>query len=380
MIINLKSPTDLSGFYIVYYGSCNLEKPGTYGMSHAGEHIYCQAFEHMQNDLDSSGINWNAYTAPNYIVYHFTGLEENLAPFRDKLTKAIASFKVSPERFETEMKIIYQEYLDSFNSQDWSHALNLWRRKFNYYGPIGLGSDIKSITYDKFMEFYNLQYSHPDKIINVSKDFVYENVKGLKFRNKKDIQKFSEYADPYNYPVKENPKAKIEKLADFQSKCSVIYYTDLIKDVQDVSKISFLNLMLCMGLNSPLYRLLREQKQIAYSMRLDLDRMGYIGVNAYSTVTTKKNLKALELGLKEVLNNPSKYMTQERFDLVNNLLKINLKKRDINRYKNIEDHLEPKEWDVYQLVDNCKLSDLLAIYDKYFTFDKYTRSLDSEII
>lgn len=380
MIVNLKSLTDLSGFYIVYYGSCNLEKPGTYGISHACEHIFCQAFEHMQDDLDNAGISWNAATYSNYIVYYFTGLEENLASFRDKLTKAISIFKVTKERFETEMKIIYQEYLDSFNSQDWSHALNLYRRKFNHYGPIGLGQDIKSITYEKFMEFYNLQYSNPDKIINVSKTFKYENLKGLKFKNKKEVKTFTDFADPFNYPIKENPKAKIEKLADFQGKCSVIYYTDLITDTQDVSKIAFINLMLVMGLNSPLYRLLREQKQIAYSMHLDLDRMGSIGINAYRTVTTKKNLKTLEQGLKEVLNNPSKYLTQERFELVNNVLKINLKKRDINRYKNIDDQLEPIEWDVYQLVDNCKLDDLLTIYDKYFTFDKYTRSLDSDIV
>ncbi len=34
MIINLKSQTDLSGFYVVYEGSTNLEKSGWYGISH----------------------------------------------------------------------------------------------------------------------------------------------------------------------------------------------------------------------------------------------------------------------------------------------------------------------------------------------------------
>jgi hypothetical protein len=33
MIVNLKSQTDLGGFYIVYEGSTNLEKSGWYGIS-----------------------------------------------------------------------------------------------------------------------------------------------------------------------------------------------------------------------------------------------------------------------------------------------------------------------------------------------------------
>ena len=34
MIINLKSKTELSGFYVVYEGSTNLEKKGIFGVSH----------------------------------------------------------------------------------------------------------------------------------------------------------------------------------------------------------------------------------------------------------------------------------------------------------------------------------------------------------
>ena len=41
MIVNVKSETGLSGFYIVFGGSTMNEKPGSYGISHLLEHLIC---------------------------------------------------------------------------------------------------------------------------------------------------------------------------------------------------------------------------------------------------------------------------------------------------------------------------------------------------
>ena len=61
MIINLKSQTDLSGFYVVYEGSTNLEKSGWYGISHLMEHLMCKNFDHLQEDFDKEVF----YHVPN---------------------------------------------------------------------------------------------------------------------------------------------------------------------------------------------------------------------------------------------------------------------------------------------------------------------------
>jgi hypothetical protein len=76
MIINLKSQTNLSGLYVVYEGSTNLEKKGNYGISHLMEHLMCKTFFHMIQDFDRDGIQWNAYTSSNEIVFYMTGLDE----------------------------------------------------------------------------------------------------------------------------------------------------------------------------------------------------------------------------------------------------------------------------------------------------------------
>jgi predicted Zn-dependent peptidase len=39
-----------------------LRKPGWYGISHIMEHLVCKALDHLQEDFDRDGIDWNAYT------------------------------------------------------------------------------------------------------------------------------------------------------------------------------------------------------------------------------------------------------------------------------------------------------------------------------
>jgi len=46
-IINLKSETDLSGFYIVYKGSVQNENVGSRGLSHLMEHLVYKSIEYL---------------------------------------------------------------------------------------------------------------------------------------------------------------------------------------------------------------------------------------------------------------------------------------------------------------------------------------------
>ena len=119
MIINLKSETDLSGFYVVYEGSTNLEKPGWYGISHLGEHLLCKNFDHLQEDFDKDCIEWNAYTDSNNIVFYITGLEEKVNKWKYKFLELLSEFKITKEDFENERKIVLEEYSDYFNNSYW---------------------------------------------------------------------------------------------------------------------------------------------------------------------------------------------------------------------------------------------------------------------
>ena len=169
MIINLKSQTDLSGFYVVFYGSTNLEERGIYGISHLMEHLICKNFEHLRDDFEREGIDWNAYTTQNEIVFFFTGLDKFLSKRKYELVELISDFKVSKEQFENEKKIILQEYKNHFSDQTNCHLSNLGRKLYRDFDAIGLREDLESLRFMDCLNFFDKQFRNPSKIINVSK-------------------------------------------------------------------------------------------------------------------------------------------------------------------------------------------------------------------
>lgn len=363
-ILNLKSPTELSGFYIVYKGSVLNEKEGIRGLSHLGEHLFCKAFDHLLEELDANGINWNAYTADDVVVFYFTGLEKRLVKYRDVIVDLMSNFVVSEEQFINEKKIVIEEYKDSFNDQVYHHAANLERKRFNDYNPIGELGDLQSMTYQDCLDFFKVQYAHPSMIINVSKDFEYDT----------DIE-FTEPTSKLNVPIKvvDNKNYIHQKSNDFKDKTSVIYMSDVV--IEDFAAVQFLSSMIGYGLKSPLYYELREKLGLVYYVRCTLDKKndvsGYININA---ITSNENVDLLMKTLDGILANPESFLTQERFENIRDMYYIKYKKMAINRYNNISDFLSPDEWNVEYILGSITLDELKLVYDKYFR--NWYRSVD----
>ena len=61
MIINIKSQTELSGFYIVFNAGSNVETKGYYGVSHLSEHLLYHHLDDLLDEFDTYGISNNAY-------------------------------------------------------------------------------------------------------------------------------------------------------------------------------------------------------------------------------------------------------------------------------------------------------------------------------
>src|ERR1035437_636513 len=160
MIINLKSENNLSGFYIVWQGSTNLEKKGNFGISHLCEHLICKSFDHLQEDFDRDGVDWNMYTSDNEIVGYMTGLDEKINKWKYKFVDLLSEFTITKEQFESERNIVLEEMADAFNGQSECHQLNLARKLFNDYGPIGLKSDLESLKFLDIINFWELQYAN----------------------------------------------------------------------------------------------------------------------------------------------------------------------------------------------------------------------------
>jgi predicted Zn-dependent peptidase len=363
MIINLKSQTDLSGFYVVYEGSTNLEKKGWYGISHLMEHLMCKNFDHLQEDFDKDGIDWNAYTSSNEIVFYLTGLDEKVNKWKGEFMDLLSEFNVTKEQFENERNIVLEEYMDCFNDQTQSHQLNLSRKLFNDYDPIGLKEDLENLKFMDCLNFFELQYSKPSKIINVSKNKEYKN-RLIDFVER-DIVK------PISFG---NHDVTLEINNDFKDKSSLVMLSPVIEE--DFAYIHFINSMLSLGLKSPLYQEVREKKGLVYYIHCYQTRVNKQGLINIATQTSNKNFDKVVESVKTVLKNPNKFLTKERFDLVKDFYTVRRQKDEILRYKNVNQWINPEGWSVYDILDKVTLKKIKEVYEKYYQFDKFYISND----
>lgn len=365
MIINLKSENELSGFYIVYEGSTNLENKGNFGISHLMEHLFCKNFDHLLDDFDRDGISWNAYTDTNLINFYFTGLESKLSKYREKIIELISNFNVTKEQFEIERNIVLSEYEDVFNDQSQSHYLNLYRKLFNDYDPIGLREDLEKLTFIDCLNFYEKQYMNPSKVINVSKNFKFKS-NDIDFINRDIVKNL-------NYGKHDVP---LELGNQFKDKTSVMLLSPVVNE--NWNYVNFINAMLSMGLKSPLYSEIREKLGLVYFIHCYQSRMNKDGLVNISTLTNNRNVNQLLDGIKKVLKNKDKIFTKERFNIVKDYYSIRKQKEEILRYDNINSHLLPDGWSTYDILDKVKIKDLLDIYDQYYNFDNFYISSDKK--
>jgi predicted Zn-dependent peptidase len=365
MIINLKSQTNLSGFYVVYEGSTNIEKKGWYGISHLMEHLMCKNFEHLQEDFDKDGIDWNAYTSSNEIVFYLTGLDEKVNKWKGEFMDLLGQFNVTKSQFENERNIVLEEYMDAFNDQTQSHMLNLSRKLFNDYDPIGLKQDLQNLKFMDCLNFYDLQYAKPSKIINISKNKQYKN-STIDFANRHIVKQIS--FGQHSVPMELNN--------EFKDKSSLIMMSPVVNE--DFAYVHFINAMLSLGLKSPLYQEIREKKGLVYYVHCYQSRMNEQGITTIATQTSNKNFNAVVDAVKLVLTKPNKFLTKDRFSLVKDYYSVRKEKDEILRYKNVNPWINPKGWSVYDILEEVKLKKVLEVYEKYYDFDKFYLSNDKK--
>ncbi len=368
MIINLKSQTDLAGFYIVYEGSTNLEKPGWYGVSHLGEHLVCKLFDGLREDFQKYSIDWNAYTSNNEIVFYFTGLEECLAKYRHKIIELMQDFTITKEQFENEKKIVLQEYSDYFSDQTEAHSLNLSRKMFRNFDPIGTREDLEALRWIDFLNFYELQYSSPTKIINVSPTTKFE-AGNIEFNRQKMDKRYEQ--GPFD-------DVKLEKMFDYGDKESIFIISPLIEE--DFPYVMFVNQMLSSGLSSPLYREIREKRGLVYYIRMSISRMNNQGVNGITTQTTSNNVDELKEAINYVFNNPEEFLTKDRLETIRESTLVRLKKEKITRFANVSRWIQPKEWSMYDIVKTINMDKVMETFETHFNIDDYYFSSDKDFL
>ena len=241
--------------------------------------------------------------------------------------------------------------------------MSVSRKLFNDYDPIGLKEDLENLKFMDCLNFFELQYAKPSKIINVSKNREYKN-KLIDF-TERDIIK------PISFG---NHNVKLELNNDFKDKSSLVMLSPIIEE--DFAYVNFINAMLSLGLKSPLYQEVREKKGLVYYIHCYQTRINKQGLINIATQTSNKNFDKVVESIKSVFDNPKKFLTKERLDLVKDFYTVRRQKDEILRYKNVNQWINPPKWSVYDILDEVKLKKVMEVYDKYYQFDKFYISND----
>lgn len=363
MIINLKSQTDLSGFYVVFNGSTNLEMRGQYGITHLMEHLICKNFEKLRPEFEKFGIDWNAYTSQNEIVFFFTGLDKYLHRRTNLLLDLITDFKIDKTQFENERKIILQEYTNTFSDQSECHLLNLQRKLFRNYNSIGLKQDLESLTFMDCLNYFEKQFQNPTKIINVSKLNKFDS--DVEFIDNQVQSKFE--FGPYKDVI-------LEPTRNFGDKVSIIMVSKLVEN--DFNYNIFITNMLSMGLSSPLYTEVREKRGLVYHIDSNHTRLNKQGISEIMTKTTEKNSTQVIDTIKMIFDNPFKFLNKKRFEIIKNHYEIKFIKDRINRYQNVNQWINPVGWSVKEILPTITYDKVMDVFENNFKFEDFYISID----
>lgn len=362
MFINLKSTSDFSGFYVVFDGSANLEGEGTRGASHLIEHLICRSFKDLRDDFLRHAIDWNATTTVNNVVFYFTGLESSLKKYRGRILDRIYGFDIQKADFETERKIVLEEYGDTFGKQPTRHMLNLYRRHLNSYLPIGCRQDLEGMRWMDLLGFYEQNFMTPSKVISVSRSGKFSS-SSVEFSDRKVSR---EYAMADYKARQESPSKKSDKR-------SVIVLSPL--QTEELDKARILARVLGQGLESPLYQEVREKRALCYTISADVDRFNDQALLRVQTTTGEGQEDKVVRAVKSILGDPKRHITADRVDLVKGYLRCQQAKNEINRYKSVSRHLNPEKFYLYRdlrgvtrksMIDACERvlgSDLIFSVD-----------------
>lgn len=357
-IKNITSPTDLSGLYIVYKGSTTIETPETHGLSHFLEHLVCKEVEYLFPEFNKYGVQFNAFTDMNYIVYYITGLDKYISKYSPEFIQGITKqMKLSKRELEKERKIVIEEYNRCFCSSDEGFSLNTFRKNLNYFTPIGDIDVIKNASKKTIMGLYNKQYVAPYLIANISKNH------DLKIIDT-DI-KYKPIPIEYKYEIKPNEDFKSEDYQINDSSVNIINHSKEFIPESELHYSTFINKMLASDLTSPLYRIIREKHTLVYNLRMNTGLIGDKYILEFETQTARKNLKLLNSLFKEVISKPKKYITKELFDDTKLKLSIQKKINEIEQYDNVRALFSASIFYKDKL-ESITYEDVLVHYNKYY--------------
>lgn len=358
MYIYEKKSLKMTALYVVFNAGSLYEKEGKKGTMHLMEHLVCKRFDDMQDKLLNEGITWNAYTSDEQVVFWARGLDAHFTPEikKELVDKIIGNFgtELTQESFDNEKKTVLQEYGDAFDDPQSGAYLDLIRAKFNYYSAIGKRADIEAFTYEDAIATKKELFTKPVRIVEVGPtktDFSY-------------VEYTEERPEHAELKYTKKLEAELEEIPDTDKTMVFAFGTKLVKKA-DYPFLKVATAMLGHGLNSPLYKEIREKRGLSYYSHAGIETYIDKGLCIFDSCTTNDKAEELMQVYSMFVEDVEKFLTRERFDIVLNALKIEKEKQKIFRYKSCDDLIRKTEVQMPKNLNKITYEKVVEVAKKY---------------
>lgn len=301
---------------IAYNLGSDYEIEGARGSHHLMEHLMCKSFDDMLPKLTRLGINHNAYTSNNKIVFHFSGLDESLALVAKEVYDAITSgnYAWSEEGFENEKATVLQEYEDVFNEQVEGTIVNILRKHYRYYDPIGNRADIEKFSYEDSLKSRSL-FTNPDMVCQVG-------IQHLILPENKLVTKLYQncLAPCFTYSsgvdLEKIPKKKkfLGIFGDGGKTVVGLIHKDPIPK-NKINQVAMVVRCLNDGLESPLLQEIRDKNGLSYFSIGDINILFGSGIINFASCTSNNQKNKLrDIYTKFFKGTLSRHISKQRFE------------------------------------------------------------------
>lgn len=361
MYIYEKRSFKKTGLYIVFDAGSTYETEGQYGCHHLMEHLLCQTFKDQYDTLQKYNIDFNAYTSEEHVVVHFTGMEKYFTHDMKKLLidRIVNRFNdyVTEESFENEKKTVYQEYLDTFNDPTGGAFTNILRKNFGTYSVIGKGEDILNFTLADAKKLFKDLFK-PVRIVEVGPT----KTEGVKVKYKADSKTATR--EPAKLKWKKNHKLELQAIPEGEKNAVFAMCKKTISRA-DYPYVAIGLSMLTGGLNSPLYKEIREKRGLSYFSSGSIERNVNQGVLFLNSATDKDHVNDLVKVYETVFKNIKKYLLKKDYNNEIDSITIMREERKLLRFANCGDLVNKGSMMIPRNLKKITYDKIVEVMQKY---------------
>ncbi|OFY39205.1 MAG: peptidase M16 [Bacteroidetes bacterium GWF2_40_14] len=380
---------------IQYHVGSGREKPGKTGFAHFFEHMLFQRSENLPRNaffqnIAKMGGSFNGSTNSDGTNYYEAvprdALEKVLWMESDRMGFFINT--VTQDGLEREIDIVSNEKRQNYDSQPYGHSATITAYEMFPAGhpyswtTIGEIADLKGATLDDVKEFYGTYYVPNNATLVLTGDFDLKQTKELVQKYFGEIKKGADVPKPVIQPLVMDSTKKIvwEDAYARLPQLSVAFPTVEAYN-KDAYALQYFASLFANGKNSPLYKIVVEEKKLApsvsaYNQAREVAGVVQIGIRAFDGI----NLNDVNTAIEEAFArfekdgvNPQelqKLKVMQEVSLYNRLSGVQGKALMMARDNEFAGKPDASFDDLkkYQAVTK---EDIMAVYEKYFKGKPY---------